>query len=239
MPVIPFVSPKGGTGKSTSALLLALFLVKLYDVTIIDGDENQPIVFWASGGHVPPGLSVVSCLDESRMQECIEEAAAKTPVVIVDLEGTASKMVLYAISKADFVVIPMGGSPEEGRAAGRAVEVIRQSERLTNTAIPHAVLLTRTDPMIRSRTFKHVVQCVKEAGIPILNTELYDRDVFKGILDFQRTLDDLDPARVPNLDKAKRNVMEFAEEIVSRIVSAQNARAEDETEDQPVMEGAA
>jgi chromosome partitioning protein len=235
MPTIPFVSPKGGTGKSTSALLLATCLAKLYDVTIIDADPNQPIRDWASGGHAPPNLFVVSCVNESQLVTCIEEAAAKTPIVIIDLEGTASKMVLYAISRADFVVIPMGGSREEGKAAGRALQAIRESEKITGAPIPHAVVLTRTDPMIRSRTFLHTVKCVKEAGIPILKTELNARDAFKGIFDFQRTLDDLNPADVPNLDKAKRNVLELAEEIISRIVAEQGSRDEGETR----LEGAA
>jgi chromosome partitioning protein len=174
-------------------------------------------------------------VDESQLVTCIEEAAAKTPIVIIDLEGTASKMVLYAISRADFVVIPMGGSREEGKAAGRALQAIRESEKITGAPIPHAVVLTRTDPMIRSRTFLHTVKCVKEAGIPILKTELNARDAFKGIFDFQRTLDDLNPADVPNLDKAKRNVLELAEEIIARIVAEQGSRDGGESR----LEGAA
>ena len=58
MPTIPFVSPKGGTGKSTSALLLATCLAKLYDVTIIDADPNQLNGFATAKGIVTgwPGL---------------------------------------------------------------------------------------------------------------------------------------------------------------------------------------
>jgi chromosome partitioning protein len=76
---------------------------------------------------------------------------------------------------------------------------------------------------------------VKEAGIPILKTELNARDAFKGIFDFQRTLDDLNPADVPNLDKAKRNVLELAEEIIARIVAEQGSRDGGESR----LEGAA
>jgi hypothetical protein len=42
-----------GLGKSTSALLLATFLAKLYDVTVIDADPNHPIRDWADGGQCP------------------------------------------------------------------------------------------------------------------------------------------------------------------------------------------
>src|ERR1035438_9021202 len=111
MPTIAFVSPKGGAGKSTSALLLATALSKVSDVTIIDADPNHPIQDWADGGNVPPKMTVVSDVTEKTIVRQIADAAAKTPLVIVDLEGTASKTVLYAIAEADLVIIPTQGSP--------------------------------------------------------------------------------------------------------------------------------
>ena len=50
MPTIAFVSPKGGSGKTTSFFLLSMALAKLYDVTVIDADPNHPIQTWANGG---------------------------------------------------------------------------------------------------------------------------------------------------------------------------------------------
>ena len=59
MPTIAFVSPKGGVGKTTSALLLSTALAVHYDVTVIDADLNHPIETWASGGKAPPRLTIV------------------------------------------------------------------------------------------------------------------------------------------------------------------------------------
>jgi chromosome partitioning protein len=94
MPTIAFVSPKGGAGKTTSAFLLATALSMHYDVTIIDADPNHPIQTWALGGNTPPRLNIVSDVDEETIIERIEDAATKTAFVIVDLEGTASKIVV-------------------------------------------------------------------------------------------------------------------------------------------------
>jgi chromosome partitioning protein len=85
MPTIVFVSPKGGAGKTTAALLLANQLAPSYDVTLIDADPNRPIKGWASGGNAPERLSVVSDVDEENIIERIEEASQKSPIVIVDL----------------------------------------------------------------------------------------------------------------------------------------------------------
>jgi hypothetical protein len=64
MPTIAFVSPKGGAGKTTSALLLSTTLAKLYDVTVIDADPNHPIQTWAAGGKVPPRINPFANLTE-------------------------------------------------------------------------------------------------------------------------------------------------------------------------------
>src|SRR5579863_3741826 len=106
MPTIVFVSPKGGAGKTTAALLLANQLASSYDVTVIDADPNRPIKAWATGGNAPSRLTIVSDVDEENIIERIEEAAEKTPIVIVDLEGTAAKIVVLAVSQADLALIP-------------------------------------------------------------------------------------------------------------------------------------
>ncbi len=51
MPTIVFVSPKGGVGKTTAALLLSLELAAARAVTVIDADPNHPIAAWGKGAH--------------------------------------------------------------------------------------------------------------------------------------------------------------------------------------------
>jgi chromosome partitioning protein len=227
MPTIVFVSPKGGAGKTTSAFLLATALTKFYDVTIIDADPNHPIQTWANGGNTPPRLAIVSDVDEDTIIERIEEASATTPVVVVDLEGTASKIVVYAISQADLVIIPTQGSQLDANEASRAIRVVMQSEKMTKTATPYAVLLTRTNPSIRTRTQAHIQNGLIGAGIPVFETELNERDAFKAVFSFQQTLDGLSPADVPNLDKAKLNLWEFVHEVIARLKANEGGREEE------------
>lgn len=228
MPTIAFVSPKGGAGKTTAAFLLSTALAKLYDVTIIDADPNHPIKTWAGGGNTPPRLTVVSEVDEDTIVERIEDAAARTPFVVIDLEGTASKIVLYAISQSDFVIIPTQGSQLDANEASRAIRVVMQSRKMTKTETPYAVLLTRTNSSIRTRGLAHIQNGLVDAGIPVLETELNERDAFKAIFSFQQTLDGLSPADVPNLDKAKLNVWEFVHEVVSRLKSEEQGSRKEE-----------
>jgi chromosome partitioning protein len=238
MPTIAFVSPKGGAGKTTSAFLLSTALAKLYDVTVIDADPNHPIQTWSNGGNTPQRLSIVSDVDEDTIIERIEDAAEKTTFVVVDLEGTASKIVIYAISQADLVIIPTQGSQLDANEASRAIRVVLQSHKMTKTATPYAVLLTRTSPAMRTRGLAHIQNGLIAAGVPVLQTELNERDAFRAVFSFQQTLDGLNASDVPNLDKAKLNVWEFVHEVVERL-KAEEGGGKEENEDNPAVAGAA
>ncbi|WP_205186823.1 ParA family protein [Burkholderia sp. LMG 13014] len=217
MPVIVFVSPKGGVGKTTSALVLADQLARQTDVTVIDADPNKPVAMWAAGGAKPDKLHVVSDADEENSIDKIEEAAAKTPFVIVDLEGTAAKIVILAVSQADLIVIPMQGSQLDASQASRALKVVQQQEKMSRRKVPYGVLLTRTSPIIRTKTMKHLTGSFESAGIDLFTSELNEREAFKAMFSFAVPLDKLDPKEVSNLDKAIANAEEFASEVIAKL----------------------
>jgi chromosome partitioning protein len=139
----------------------------------------------------------------------------KTPFVIVDLEGTASKIVIMAVSRADFVIVPTQGSQLDAEQAGRAFRVIQQQEKSVRRVqpdykLPYAVLLTRTNPAIRTRTLKHIERGLIDADIPVFSTELNEREAFRAMFSFRQPLEHLNGADVANLDKAIKNAEEFS-----------------------------
>lgn len=217
MPTIVFVSPKGGVGKTTAALVLATQIAKAARVTVIDADPNHPIAAWSKEAELPDNLSVVADADEDNIIEKIEEAASASPFVIVDLEGTAAKIVLLAVSQADFVVIPTQGSQLDAEQASRAIRVVKQQEKMSGRATPFGVLLTRTSPIIRTRTMGHIQHGLEGAGIPVLKAQLHEREAFRAMFSFRRTLETLDPKDVPNLDKAVANAAQIAAEIIEKL----------------------
>ena len=81
MPVIVFASPKGGAGKSTSAVILATQLaLKGATVTAIDADPNRPVSQWARRPGCPENLTVLADVSEATIIETIEDAARRTHV---------------------------------------------------------------------------------------------------------------------------------------------------------------
>lgn len=217
MPTIVFVSPKGGVGKTTAALLLSSELARAAPVTVVDADPNHPIAAWSRGATLPKNLSILADVDEDTILDRIEEASAQTPFVVVDLEGTAAKIVLLAVSQADLVIIPMQGSQLDAEQASRAIRVLKQHEKMTGRAVPFGVLLTRTSPIIRTRTMGHIHNGLLDAGVPVFETQLNEREAFRAMFSFQQTLENLDPREVSNLDKAQANAEQFAAEVIERL----------------------
>ena len=222
MPTIVFASPKGGVGKSTAAILLATELVgHKAAVTVIDADPNRPLSQWAARPGKPDLLTVIENATEETIIDTIEKAATQTPFVIVDLEGTASMMVGYAMSRADLVIIPAQGSHLDASEAAKAIKLVEAQERAFRKAIPYAVLFTRTNPVIRARTFQSVEAQLMEKKIPMLNSQLHEREAYRAIFSFGGTLATLDPSQVPNITAAKANAVLFASEVVQRLKAGQ------------------
>ena len=216
MPTIVFASPKGGAGKSTSAVVLATELAaRGAQVVIIDADPNRPVTHWSQRPGCPDGLTVLSDVTEASIIDDIEAAASRVPFVIVDLEGTASMTVAYAISRADLVIVPTQGSQLDAAEAVKAIRLIRQQERAFGHRIPFSVLLTRTSAAIRPRTLQHIREEMQRNEVPVLSTQMHEREAFRAIFSFGGGLRNLTARQVSGMEGALGNAQAFAAEVVA------------------------
>ena len=221
MPVIAFANPKGGAGKTTSALLLASELAgNGASVTIIDADPEKWISQWGALPGRPISVSIISEVTEDSIVDQIEQAASEAQFVVIDLEGTASLMVANAIGMSDFVIIPTQGSSMDAKGAAKTIRLIRNQARMARRDIPHAVLLTRTSAAVASRAIRNVRKQLDQAGIPVFQASIVERAAYRDILDYGGLLANLDRTKVSNVDKAVDNARAFAGEIVARLKAA-------------------
>lgn len=225
--VISFVSPKGGVGKTTSALLLATQLAEhgAKEVTVIDADPNHPINTWAELPGKPDNIRVIPDVAESTIVDAIDEARKRSPFVIVDLEGAASSRVTNAVAMSQLVLIPIQASVLDADQATKAIMLIRQTQKSFGREIPHAIVFTRVPAArtIRTRTFKAVSAQFEAAGIPALNAAIAEREAYKALFRDGGTLASLDPSLVPSLESARENAQEFAGEVILTLKQAKAA----------------
>ena len=223
MPVIAFANPKGGAGKTTSALLLATELAeKGASVTLLDADPEKWISQWASLPGRPLKINVLGDVTEDSIVEQIDDASRASQFVVVDLEGTASLMVANAIGMADMVIIPTQGSSMDARGAAKTIRLIRNQERMARREIAHAVLLTRASAAITSRSMRNVQEQLEESGIPVFAVSIIERAAFRDLFDYGGTLAGLDRRKVNNVENAMQNAHAFVGEVLSRLKALQD-----------------
>jgi chromosome partitioning protein len=190
---------------------------------MIDADVNRPLTQWAALPGKPENLTVVAVTSEESIIDTIEHAATLTTFVIVDLEGTASLMVGYAMSRADFVVIPTQGSHLDATEGVKAVKLVRAQEKAFKRQIPFAVLFTRTSAAIRPRTLQSIESEFAANKVPMFGTQIHEREAYRALFAFGGTLDGLDPAQVANLPAARLNATAFTGEVIEKIKAAEAA----------------
>ncbi|MFC0281425.1 AAA family ATPase [Falsigemmobacter intermedius] len=221
MPVISFANPKGGAGKTTTALIAATMLAENgASVSIIDADPERWISQWADLPGRPEAIRILSDVTEESIADVIEAESARSQFVIVDLEGTASLMVANAIGFSDFVVIPLQGSGMDAKGGAKILRLIATQARMARRAIPHAVVLTRTSAAVKSRSLKNVTSELTEAGVPVFETAIVERAAYRDLFDYGGTLSGLSPTTTSGLPKAIENAQEFAGELVAKLKEA-------------------
>ncbi|TBF85705.1 ParA family protein [Rhizobium leguminosarum] len=222
MAVISFANPKGGAGKTTSALLLAGELAAQgASVAIVDADPERWISQWGSLPGKPANITIIGDVSEDTIIDVVDDASSEFQFVIIDLEGTASLMVANAIGMSELVVIPTQGASMDAKGASKTIKLIRSQAKLAKREIPHAVLLTRVSAAVTSRSLKNVREQLDVAGIEVFESSIVERAAYRDLLDFGGLLSKLDPKQVSNLDKAIQNAMEFTAEVVSRLQASQ------------------
>jgi len=192
-------------------------------VAIIDCDPNQPLKAWRNGLSDTTAV-IVPDMSESKIIPVIDSERAARQFVIIDLEGTASRMVSRAIARSDLVLIPMAASALDAAQAARAVSLIHEEEELMSRRIAHRVLFTRTNPQIPSKNEKLIMAELQRTQVPILKTHLNLRTAFMTMFAAKRTLRELDPSQVNGLDAAIKNADDLAAEIVAVIKKIQQEK---------------
>lgn len=156
-------------------------------------------------------------MTEGSIIRVIREHSANRQFVLVDLEGTANRLVSRAITQADLVLIPLQASALDSNEASRAVSLIREEEEtLEGRLIPFRIIMTRTNPIITTKIEAGIIQALRDAQIPLMSVRLHERQAYKAIFVRRLTLSELDE-NVNGIPAALENAERLAEEVVELI----------------------
>lgn len=215
MPTIVIASPKGGAGKSTTAVLLGTELAHAgAQATLLDCDPNGSLSLWADRAPLPERIAVLSDITEASIIKTIREHDQDGGVVLVDLEGVASRLVSRAISQADLVITPMRATTLDATIGVRALALIAEEEEALNRSIPHAAVFTMTRA-IRSKQHSGIERSLREQGVDVIEPSLMERSAFSALFEFGGDLRSI-PAQ-GNMVGAKENASSFAQAVYQRL----------------------
>lgn len=221
MAVISIGNPKGGAGKTTLALVLADTLsTSGARVTVIDADPNAIIEKWATkreraGKELP--YRVIPRPTESELIGTIERVSKEDEFVIIDLEGSASRMTSRALARSHMVLVPFNLSPIDAELAAQAVRAIKEEEEALQRSIPFRLVRSRTNAAIATKTAKRIVEAIDAAELPLLDTSLVERAAYRDIFEFGLLLTELDGAATSGVKNAISNAAELAQSVVNAL----------------------
>lgn len=221
MAVISIGNPKGGAGKTTLALVLADTLATSgASVSVIDADPNAIIEKWATkrrNAGRPLPYRVIPRPTESEMIGTIDRISKEDQFVIIDLEGSASRMTSRALARSHMVLVPFNLSPIDAELAAQAVKAIQEEEEALERRIPFRLVRSRTNAAIETKTAKRIVDAIRAAELPLLETALVERAAYRDIYEFGLLLSELDNATTSGVRNAITNAAELAQAVVEAV----------------------
>jgi len=216
VPNVAFISPKGGAGKTTAALLLALGLAEQgRRVALIDSDYNKPLVHWGEMEGRPRFISVHAAPTIHDIREAVREAQRHDPEwYIVDTEGSERGAMVFAALRFDLVLTPVAGSQLDLREAIKASQMVAAFGKRGGKPLLHRAILTRIPAAIKPRTLKSVVDQLRQAGVQILPTPLVEKEAFRALFSIGGGFDELQESGAWGVAAARQNTESYVRDVM-------------------------
>ncbi|GAA3273039.1 division plane positioning ATPase MipZ [Sphingomonas yabuuchiae] len=189
-------------------------------MAVIDADPNAIIAKWGAKrtekGQALP-FEIIASPKESELVKLMDRYTASHDFVLVDLEGTASRMTSRALARAHLALIPFNLSPIDAELAANAVALIHEEAEALGRPIAFRLVRSRDNAAIETKTAKRIVAAISDADLPLLSTGLVERAAYRDIFDFSATLEELEDGQTSGLAAARRNALEVARAVVEAV----------------------
>lgn len=175
---IACVNTKGGVGKTTTAIHLAVMLARQGPTLLIDGDPQASAASWAAWrretSYTP--TPITTCLTDKAILHEGKQLAMRFDHVVIDAGGRDSAGLRSALLLAQRAIVPVGASNLDAAAMTDLLEVVELA-RVYNPDLDVRVLLTRVDP--RTKDTKEMLEFLREHKLTVLPTKVCERVAFR------------------------------------------------------------
>ncbi len=147
--IISVIQTKGGTGKTTTAMMVSFALSSLGDrVLVLDADKQRSAADWAEEADDDLGFEVLAVPTDRTLETAIRRFGNQDyDFILIDTPPGSSSIVETASRAADLVLIPTGVSPLDMKRTQATLDFF------DGTDTPVAVVLVNVDKRERLLEF--------------------------------------------------------------------------------------
>lgn len=191
--IITLTNQKGGCGKSTASINLALGTAALnYNTALIDADEQKSCLETLQN-YPKPNLTLYEAEEDIVGQ--VEKIREKFHFIFIDTPPHSHQIMFQAMAASDFIIIPLQASPLDIKSAKRTIDTCAKVQKQIGREIPCYFLLNRVNP--RTKLSKEIGQYIRDLyTVPLLQARLHNRVAYaqslmhgKSVIEFNRSSD--------------------------------------------------
>jgi chromosome partitioning protein len=179
--VIAVANTKGGVGKSTIAGNLAWALTSGEPppkVLLVDADPQASITKWFDLADSTP-FDRMQLTTARVLQQQLPRLRVQYRIILVDCPPMQSDVTAAAVTQADLGLVPVQPSPLDMLAYSELVPLLRQAQGF-NATLKLRFVINQLSP--RTVLGSEVKESLADADIPLLQTMIHDRQVYRRIV---------------------------------------------------------
>ena len=208
--VITIAQQKGGTGKTTLAVHLALAFIKYHNlkVAIIDTDPQGSLGKWYMIRSDNKGISnknltfkTASLWGAQYESKILKQ---ENDIVIIDTPPKIESDARPAIEAADLVIIPVAPSPVDFWATEAIIEIAKKAKR--------KILIQINRANLRSKLISKTNEYINSINVTAINTLIGHRQIFVASMGEGKTV-----VEKQRKSKAVDEIKKISEQIISEL----------------------
>jgi len=186
MKTVAILSQKGGTGKTTLAVHLALAAERRHVVVaVLDLDPQASAAEWKDSrdGDTPSVTSIQS----SRLGKALEVAeSAGAALIVIDTAPHSADAAVAAAEAADLILVPCRAGILDLRAIATTTRIVKV------TGKPAFVVLNAIPPN-SPRIVEDAIAAVQQHGLPVAPVVIHQRSAYAHALTAGQTAEEYEP----------------------------------------------
>lgn len=209
MKIIAVGGQKGGTGKTTTTVSLAMeAFLKGQQVLVVDADPQGSTMTWAQVmvENDQEGPTVISMGEGMHRKDQLARLAQTYDVVFIDCPPRFGKVLRSALMVADMVLLPCGPSDVDVWALAETLDLVEMAQDI-RPSLQSAVVITKV--MRRTTIGRTARRMLQEGGHHVFKTELGYRVAYQVCMGYGQGPSNYEPK-----GKATREVSRLYEEVI-------------------------